>query len=66
MRIGGDSRVSFDPFFCAFLTHTISRNLSRNRQIRRKIATNDPPKSTHHLTTRRSWRHERMVGSTPP
>jgi hypothetical protein len=49
-RIGGAFRVSFGPFLGAFLAHTTSMN----RQIRRITASNDPPKSIHHLFTTRS------------
>ena len=43
-RIGGAFRVSFGPFSGVFLAHTTGMNL----QIRRKMTTNNPPKSIHH------------------
>ena len=49
-RIGGVFRVSFGPLFDVFLAHTTSMDT----RIHRKTASNDPPKSIHHLSTTRS------------
>jgi hypothetical protein len=49
-RFGGAFGVSFGRFLGEFLANTTFMN----RKIRLKTASNDPPKSIHHLFTTRS------------
>lgn len=51
-KVGGALRVSFGPFPGVFLAHTTGLNL----QIRRKMTSNEPPKSIHHSCDTGSWR----------